>query len=107
MQTLVQREGKSIYVLSRGIKEYTGFKVAGGTVKTIGAYKAYLPVDESIETLTKFISISFGGDNALDIDLLKSDTHEQTGDIFDVTGRRVMTPEKGIYIVNGKKVLYK
>jgi O-glycosyl hydrolase len=107
VQTLVQREGKSIYVLSRGIKEYTGFKVAGGTVKTIGAYKAYLPVDESIETLTKFISISFGGDNALDIDLLKSDTHEQTGGIFDVTGRRVMTPEKGIYIVNGKKVLYK
>ena len=27
--------------------------------------------------------------------------------IFDLTGRRVSTPEKGLYIVNGKKVLYR
>ena len=27
--------------------------------------------------------------------------------IFDLTGRRVVTPSKGIYIVNGKKVLFK
>ena len=107
VQTLVQREGKSIYVLSRGVQEYVGFKVAGGTVKTIGAYKAYLPVENSGEALAKSISISFGGDDALDIELLKSDMHDQTGDILDLTGRKVTAPEKGIYIVNGKKVLYK
>ena len=107
VQTLVQREGKSIYVLSRGVQEYVGFKVAGGTVKTIGAYKAYLPVENSGEALAKSISISFGGDDALDIDLLKSDTHEQAGDIFDVAGRKVTAPGKSFYIVNGKKVLYK
>ena len=43
----------------------------------------------------------------MDIELLKSDTREQAGEIFDLTGRKVTTPEKGIYIVNGKKVLYK
>ena len=94
-------------MLSRGVQEYVGFKVAGGTVKTIGAYKAYLPVENSGEALAKSISISFGGDDALDIDLLKSDTHEQAGDIFDVAGRKVTAPEKGIYIVNGKKYLIK
>jgi hypothetical protein len=57
--------------------------------------------------LAKSISISFGGDDALDIELLKSDMHDQTGDILDLTGRKVTAPEKGIYIVNGKKVLYK
>ena len=104
VQTLVQREGKSIYVLSRGIKEYTGFKVAGGTVKTIGAYKAYLPIDDSGEA--KSISISFG-DDTTDIELLKNYTQEDSVEIYDLTGRRVTTPKQGIYIVNSKKMLIK
>ena len=77
--------------------------MAGGTVKTLSAYKAYLPIDDSGES--KFISLSFGGDNALDIDVLKN-AQENAGDIYDLTGRKVTSPEKGIYIVNGKKVLY-
>ena len=106
VKTLTQQEGKSIYVLSRGTNEYIGFKKATGstTVKTIPAHKAYLPFDDSGEA--KSISFSFGEGDALDIDLLKYST-ENTADIYDLTGRKVAAPKKGIYIVNGKKVLYK
>lgn len=106
VKTLTQQEGKSIYVLSRGTNEYIGFKKATGstTVKTIPAHKAYLPFDDSGEA--KSISFSFGEDDALDIDLLKY-SPENTADIYDLTGRKVAAPKKGIYIVNGKKVLYK
>ena len=106
VKNLTQQEGKSIYVLSRGTDEYIGFKKATGssTVKTIPAYKAYLPYDDAGES--KFISFSFGEDDALDIDLLKY-SPENTGDIYDLTGRMVTTLKKGIYIINGKKVLYK
>ena len=102
--TLAALEGKSIYTLSRGIKEYTGFKKAGGTVKTIPAYKAYLPVDDAGEA--KFISFSFGADPT-DIDVLSIDSLQDSGDIYDLTGRKVITPKQGIYIVNGRKTLYK
>ena len=34
-----------------------------------------------------------------------SETLEPVGDCYDLTGRRVLNAEKGVYIVNGKKVL--
>ena len=105
VQSLTQQEGKSIYVLSRGTNEYIGFKKAtGSSVKTIPAYKAYLPFDDAGES--KFISFSFGGDDALSIDLLKN-PQENPNDIYDLTGRKVASPEKGIYIVNSRKMLIK
>ena len=106
VQSLTQQEGKSIYVLSRGTNEYIGFKKATGssTVKTIPAYKAYLPYDDAGES--KFISFSFGGDDALGIDLLNN-PQENTDGIYDLTGHKVTSPEKGIYIVNSKKMLIK
>lgn len=97
-------EGKSIYTLSRGIKEYTGFKKAGGTVKTIPAYKAYLPVDDAGEA--KFISCSFAADPT-DIDVLRIDTLQDSGDIYDLTGRKVTKATKGLYIKDGKKFFIK
>ena len=40
-------------------------------------------------------------------DEIESTTHEQNGQIYDLYGRRVIAPEKGgIYIINGKKVLF-
>ena len=105
VQSLSQQEGKSIYVLSRGTNEYIGFKKAtGSSVKTIPAYKAYLPFDDAGES--KFISFSFGGDDALSIDLLKN-PQENPDAIYDLTGRKVTSPKKGIYIVNGKKYIIK
>ena len=76
-------------------------------MKTIGAYKAYLPVENSGEALAKSISISFGGDDTTDIEVLKNYILSDTIEICDLTGRKVTYPKKGIYIVDGKKVLIK
>ncbi|MBO4315733.1 MAG: hypothetical protein J5867_07220, partial [Prevotella sp.] len=107
VKELAAQEGKSIYVLSRGIKEYMGFKKAtgDGTVKTIPAYRAYLPIGDSSEV--NFITFSFGGDNTTGINALRDNAQEQPTEIYDLTGRKVTAPAKGIYIVNGKKVLMK
>ena len=97
-------------ILSRGIQEYTGFKQAGGTVKTIPAYRAYLPVTQSVEVKT--IYVSYWGQVVTGIDPLKSplsDDGEKAGNnvIYDLSGRKVINPDKGIYIINGKKYLIK
>ena len=107
MSVISEREnGDYIYVLSRGTSEYIGFKVAGSSLTTMGANKAYLPVEP--ETLVKFISFSFNGENVTSIDDIKAAADQpESSDIFDLSGRRVSNPAKGIYIINGKKVLIK
>ncbi len=98
--------GANIYVLSRGIEEYTGFKIVGSTVKEINAFKAYiaLPADSDV----KEIHISFGGNTPTGIEDVKAIIDNSKGQfIYDLSGRRVNNPTKGIYIINGKKVLIK
>ena len=107
MSVISEREnGDYIYVLSRGTAEYIGFKVAGSSLTTMGANKAYLPVEPA--ALVKFISFSFNGENVTSIDDIKAAADQPvSSDIFDLSGRRVSNPAKGIYIINGKKVLIK
>ena len=98
--------GASIYVLSRGISEYTGFKVVGSTVKTIPAYKAYLPIEQSV--LVKNIFWTFDSSESTDINQIwKSNSNEDDDLIYDLSGRSVGKPAKGLYIMNGKKVMIK
>jgi poly(3-hydroxybutyrate) depolymerase len=105
VSTLSQLEGgAAIYVLSRGTQEYTGFKVAGGTVKTIPAYKAYLPVEQT--ALVKTIYVTFDNNESTDIQMINNDELNDA-EIFDLSGRKVSRPQKGIYIINGRKVLIK
>jgi hypothetical protein len=105
VETLIAQEGKSIYVLSRGIKEYIGFKrvVANGAVTTIPANKAYLPFSNASQV--NFFNVY--SDTTTDINQLNMSFQKDSDEIYDLTGRKVTAPQKGIYIVNGKKVLYK
>ncbi len=102
-------DGAAIYVLSRGIEEYTGFKVVGSTVKTITANKAYLPVGQTVE-VKEFIYLSYWGQTVTGIDDIKAAFGKNGNNkevIFDLSGRIVNNPTKGFYIINGKKVLIK
>ena len=35
------------------------------------------------------------------------DTEMERGEVYDLNGRRVLQPAKGVYIINGKKVIIK
>ncbi|MBQ2123519.1 MAG: hypothetical protein II200_05985, partial [Bacteroidaceae bacterium] len=47
-----------------------------------------------------------GEEDTTGIDDITSNVHQQS-EIFDLHGRRVNNPGKGLYIVNGKKVMIK
>ena len=71
---------------------------------TFAAKKAYLPVETATEGAPAMFVFSRGGDDeSTGIDQLINANGEVI--IYDLAGRRVEKMEKGIYIVNGKKVV--
>ena len=69
--------------------------------KTLPANKAYLNIAPSA---TRFLVFNFGDDNVTAIEGIEA---ENTADavVYDLAGRRVQKAQKGLYIVNGKKVI--
>ena len=49
----------------------------------------------------------FGFDETTDINTLNVERETLNGEVYDLQGRRVAQPTKGLYIVNGKKVVIK
>ena len=99
---LEQENGTDIYVLSRGQNSYIGFRKAGGAVKTIPANRAYLPYTASNNV--QELSISFDDEDATGIADIAGHTDSGETKIYNLAGQRVKNPQRGIYIVNGKKV---
>ena len=76
-------------------------KVEADGVKWLNnGFKAYLPVSASG---ARFISFDFGTETS--IDELKGENGNVKTVIYDLSGRRVQGAQKGIFIVNGKKVI--
>ena len=86
----------SVYVVSGGqFKLFTGTEIVAG--------KAYLPKPADAREL---LSFDFGDATAIDA-IANSEELISNGEFYDLQGRRVAHPTKGIYIVNGKKVVIK
>lgn len=75
----------------------------GSTHFLNNANKAYLPATAGSEA--RFLVFNFGDDNATGIDELKGENGNVKAEIYDLSGRRVQKAQKGLYIVNGKKVI--
>ena len=74
---------------------------------TVNAFRGYFSLAHPVPTGGEAkIIIDFGDDDATAIDALEAET---TADkvVYDLQGRRVENPAKGIYIVNGKKMMIK
>ena len=89
--------------------ETTDVSTSGGELKVFlnNAGKAYLPASAVPTTAQGAASFSFrfeGG--TTDISEVKGD-NGNVKTIYDLTGRQVNAVERGIYIINGKKVLVK
>ena len=85
------------YVLSNGDNGVGFYKLSDGG--SIGANKAYLTYSAGAREF-------FGFDETTGINATQIDNGQLTIDnYYDLQGRRVAQPTKGLYIVNGKKVI--
>lgn len=68
--------------------------------------KAYLDLGSAVSSSR--LRISFGnGNESTGIQSLQSDERSLEGTVYNLRGQRVEHPSKGIYIINGKKVVIK
>lgn len=87
------------YILSQK-NEVTAMYSYTGT--TIPMYRAYLPKNNSTQQIKKFIFKENGTTGIQEIT-----TAQTENSIYDLSGRKVINPRKGIYIQNGKKFIVK
>lgn len=75
------------------------------TATDLAANKAYLPAAKVAGA--RSLSIVFDDEGTTGVSDVRSKTSEVRNEYFDLSGRRVAQPTKGLYIVNGKKVAIK
>lgn len=90
-------DAATIYVLSNEESHGVGFYLLASGTK-VPANKCYLEVLSGARSF-----IGFGDETA--INSVKAEV--QSSEVFDLQGRRVAQPTKGLYIMNGKKVVIK
>ena len=90
------------FILAKG-DNGVGFYNATGTV---GAHKAFLPILTSTLSTTAREFLGFEEGNTTSIDV-RSKMEDGRGDVYNLNGQRVAQPTKGLYIVNGRKVVIK
>ena len=118
-KTLIEAADKTnYYVLAKGSKGVGLYKAKvnkdedgedGTTHFYNNANKVYLPVvndDADDEPAAEALVMRFGrGQGTTEIELPTANGQQPTV-VYDLQGRRVLNPTKGMYIVNGKKVLF-
>jgi hypothetical protein len=92
------------YVLSN-VGSTLGFYKYNGT--TLGANKAFIKTNAKTNATSAPEFIVFNDGNTTSIRETLSVPNAKQNAYFDLQGRRVVQPSKGLYIVNGKKVVIK
>jgi uncharacterized protein YjdB len=92
------------------VDDDTYYGLSGNTFKkvnagTVPAGKALLPASV-VSAGVKAFTFVFENDNETSINSLTPTISGGDGAVYDLSGRRVQKPTKGLYIVNGKKVLF-
>ena len=98
--TVARNTDVTTFVLNGG-KGEIGFYPYTGT--NIAKYKAYVEVDKA--QAAQGLRFSFG--TATDIENTLTEGEGEAKEYYDLSGRRVAQPTKGLYIVNGKKMYIK
>ncbi len=96
------------YSLNKGTDAPAFYKYSDGS--KCMAYKAYLQRPTSwLPTLSeaKTVKLVFDDEEPTGIEEFRTEKDVDDVKIYDMQGRRVTKPGKGLYIVNGKKVVFK
>jgi len=99
-QTVVNHSG--IFVLLNGDKGVGFYKTTAESF-TVGANTAYI---DAISGARTFIGFDFNDNTTTAIEGVAT-VKENNGEIYNLQGQRVTKAQKGLYIINGKKVLVK
>ena len=101
-ETQLSGDGK-FYALSAksGVVGFYWMNSTGAAFKN-GAHKAYLHLSSSAGSVKGF---AFGDDDATGIQAIENKVED--GAIYNIAGQRVGKMQKGINIVNGKKIMVK
>lgn len=99
---------KSIVLLAAGNK--LGY---ANTDRTLGAFRAYfdIPSVAGAPAISSY-ELNFGEDDENTTGIIEVNTNNtnltnKAEGVFDLQGRKVANPSKGLYIVNGKKIVIK
>ena len=100
------KDGVKTYTLQKPTDGEVGFYRFKGT-KPINGFRAWVELPS--ESNAQALRIRFGrGEGTTAIDELEATANgQQPTAVYDLAGRRVLNPAKGMYIVNGKKVVIK
>lgn len=75
---------------------------------TLPAFRAYFKVTTSGISTARSLNISFDNEaTGISAALMNSDERTVKSEVYNLNGQRVAAPQKGLYIVNGKKVIVK
>ena len=92
-----------VYVLANGSNGAGFYKWMGGS---LGAGRAIVPASAVTGGAHEFLGFDFDGETTA-INNLTPSLSKGEGAFYDLQGRKVAQPTKGLYIVNGKKVIVK
>ena len=105
--TMIEKGDEEYYILSNhsteGVGMYRPVYAEDETRFLNQGHKAYMHLADSKELSTSYSFIFGDGTTGV----VKVEIKNEKEEIYDLTGRKVETPTKGIYIVNGEKVFIK
>ena len=96
---LTAADPSTTFVLNNGTGGVGFYRLKSG--KTLGVGKAYLTYSGA--SAPEF----FGFGETTGVNEVRGQMEDVRGEYYDLQGRRVVNPTKGLYIVNGKKVVIK
>ena len=96
-------DAESQYVLTNGLWCQLTEKAVTDGNNILGAFRVYLTANgENTLSEVRFV---INNSDATAIDELKAENGNVKAEVYDLSGRRVEKAVKGIYVVNGKKVV--
>lgn len=111
-KNIVATANKNYYILSHEEGEVAFFKTTTSVLEQLdggyaniffnNAFKAYLPIEQG--SAARSLVFNFGGETGIH-NIESGDLNGGNAEIYDLSGRRVQKAQKGLYIINGKKVV--
>lgn len=101
--TKTSDETYNVYALAKKNDVVGFYKVHAGVMVPAG--KCFISVKIATEQATARDFLSFIEEGAMSINAIENG--QSTNEVFDLQGRQIKNPTKGLYIKNGKKVIIK